>query len=116
MQCGPDDRRLIAMAKETANDVGKYLSCIHCGICTSACPTYLENGSEADSPRGRIHLMRSIAEGRLDYTPDVIQHLELCLDCQACVTACPSGVPYGSLIEETRAEIESKKLRPWRDR
>lgn len=60
--------------------------------------------------------MRSVAEGKLDLTHDVVHHLELCLDCQACVTACPSGVEYGSLIEEAREEIETKKLRPWRDR
>lgn len=104
------------MAIQPADDVSKYLSCIQCGICTSSCPTYLELGSEADSPRGRIHLMRSVAEGRLDFTPDVVHHLDLCLDCQACVTACPSGVEYGSLIEEARVEIEDKKLRPLRDR
>src|SRR5690625_2629303 len=98
------------MATQPTEDVSKYLSCIHCGICTSACPTYLELGNEADSPRGRIHLMRSVAEGRLDFTADVVHHLELCLDCQACVTACPSGVEYGTLIEEVREEIEEKKL------
>lgn len=104
------------MAAEPSHDISKYLSCIHCGICTSACPTYLELGSEADSPRGRIHLMRGIAEGRLEYTRDVVHHLEMCLDCQACVTACPSGVEYGQLIEETREHIETEKLRPLRDR
>lgn len=102
----------MTLATQPAGDVSKYLSCIHCGMCTSACPTYLETGTEADSPRGRIHLLRSIAEGRLEYTPDVVHHLELCLDCRACVTACPSGVPYGLLIEEAREEIEVRKLRP----
>lgn len=60
--------------------------------------------------------MQSVAEGKLELTQDVVHHLELCLDCQACVTACPSGVEYGNLIEEARVEIEDKKLRPWRDR
>lgn len=104
------------MASEPLGDVSKYLSCIHCGICTSACPTYLELGSEADSPRGRIHLMRSVAEGRLEMTRDVVHHLEMCLDCQACVTACPSGVPYGELVEDAKEHIEQAKLRPWRHR
>lgn len=104
------------MASEPLGDVSKYLSCIHCGICTSACPTYLELGSEVDSPRGRIHLMRSVAEGRLEMTRDVVHHLEMCLDCQACVTACPSGVPYGELIEDAKQHIEKQKLRPLRDR
>lgn len=101
------------MASAPLGDVSKYLSCIHCGICTSACPTYLELGSEADSPRGRIHLMRSVTEGRLELTRDVVHHLEMCLDCQACVTACPSGVPYGELIEDAKEHIEEAKLRPW---
>lgn len=100
----------------TSDPVEKYLSCIHCGLCTSACPTYLELGSEADSPRGRIHLMRSVAEGRLDFSQDVVHHLELCLDCQACTTACPSGVDYGPLIEEARERIEAEGLRSWKDR
>lgn len=104
------------MSAESTPDVSKYLSCIHCGMCTSSCPTYLELGSEVDSPRGRIHLMRSVAEGRLSLTEDVVHHLELCLDCQACVTACPSGVEYGRLIEQAREEIEEKRLRPLRTR
>lgn len=94
----------------------KYQACIHCGMCTSACPTYLELGSEADSPRGRIHLMQAVDEGRLPLAGEVLRHLELCLDCQACVTACPSGVPYGRMIEEVRERIEEEKLRPVRTR
>ncbi|HEX6971256.1 MAG TPA: heterodisulfide reductase-related iron-sulfur binding cluster, partial [Limnochordia bacterium] len=92
------------------------LRCIHCGLCTSACPTYLELGAEADSPRGRIHLMRAVAEGQLEWTDDVVLHLERCLDCRACVTACPSGVEYGRLIEQAREAIESGGHRPWRQR
>lgn len=107
---------MIPLATRPLGDVSKYVSCIHCGMCTSSCPTYLELGSEADSPRGRIHLMRAVSEGRLELTRDVVHHLELCLDCQACVTACPSGVPYGQLIEDAKEHIERARLRPLRHR
>ena len=81
------------------------MDCIHCGLCLSQCPTYVENGKEADSPRGRIYLMRALAEGRSQPTPDVTHHLDLCLGCRACETACPSGVQYGHLLEGTRAYL-----------
>ncbi|TMA96181.1 MAG: 4Fe-4S dicluster domain-containing protein [Deltaproteobacteria bacterium] len=77
----------------------KLNTCVHCGLCLAACPTYLDLGTETDSPRGRIHLMRALEEGALRPTPEVVRHLDLCLGCRACETACPSGVPYGSLIE-----------------
>lgn len=84
-------------------DYEKFLDCVHCGLCTAACPTYLETGDENNSPRGRIYLMRSVVDGRLELTPRVERHLDLCLDCRACETACPSGVQYGRLIEPFRA-------------
>jgi glycolate oxidase iron-sulfur subunit len=79
-----------------------FLDCVHCGLCTAACPTYLETGNENDSPRGRIYLMRSVTDGRLPLTQEARRHLELCLDCRSCETACPSGVQYGNLIEPFR--------------
>jgi glycolate oxidase iron-sulfur subunit len=84
-------------------DYEKFLSCVHCGLCTAACPTYLETGDENNSPRGRIYLMRSVVDGRQELTPKVAEHLDLCLDCRSCETACPSGVQYGRLIEPFRA-------------
>ncbi len=87
-------------------DYRLFLDCVHCGLCTAACPTYVETGNENDSPRGRIYLMRGVTDGRLDLTPEVRRHLELCLDCRACETACPSGVQYGKLIEPFRVGME----------
>lgn len=84
-------------------DYERFLDCVHCGLCTASCPTYLQTGDENNSPRGRIYLMRSIVDGRLKMTPRVERHLDLCLDCRACETACPSGVQYGRLIEPFRA-------------
>ncbi len=81
-------------------------ACVHCGFCLQACPTYLALGDENDSPRGRIVLMRALVEGTLDVTdPSVGTHIDRCLGCRACETACPSGVPYGELLEATRATL-----------
>jgi len=87
-------------------DYEKFLDCVHCGLCTAACPTYLETGNENNSPRGRIYLMRAVTDGRLELTETVTRHLDLCLDCRACETACPSGVQYGRLIEPFRVEMQ----------
>ncbi|VAX42451.1 Glycolate dehydrogenase, iron-sulfur subunit GlcF [hydrothermal vent metagenome] len=87
----------------------KLLACIHCGLCTSACPTYLETGNENDSPRGRIHLMRAVIDNRIPLDNKVARHLDLCLDCRACETACPSGVQYGELIEPFRSDMHKQK-------
>jgi glycolate oxidase iron-sulfur subunit len=81
-------------------------SCVHCGICLPQCPTYRVLGEEMDSPRGRIYLMRAAMEGRAAITETFTRHLDLCLGCRACETACPAGVPFGSLLEATRAQIE----------
>ncbi len=87
-------------------DYGLFLDCVHCGLCTASCPTYVETGNENDSPRGRIYLMRAVTDGKLSLSHDVRRHLELCLDCRACETACPSGVQYGKLIEPFRVNME----------
>ena len=81
--------------------------CVHCGFCLNHCPTYLELGLETESPRGRIHLIAALGEGRIQATSSVIGHLDLCLQCRACETACPSGVPFGRIMEGARAQIQS---------
>jgi glycolate oxidase iron-sulfur subunit len=90
-------------------DYNLFLDCVHCGLCTSACPTYLELGNEADSPRGRIHLMRAITDARLEVNASVLRHLDLCLDCRACESACPSGVQYSRLIEPFRQQLAKRQ-------
>jgi glycolate oxidase iron-sulfur subunit len=86
-------------------------ACVHCGICLPQCPTYRVLGEEMDSPRGRIYLMRAAAEGRAELTPGLARHLDLCLGCRACETACPSGVPFGQLLEATRSQLGRKRVR-----
>ncbi len=86
-------------------DYELVLDCVHCGLCTSACPTYVETGHEGDSPRGRIYLMRNVIDGKLELDETVKAHLDLCLNCRACETACPSGVQYGKLIEPFRLHM-----------
>jgi glycolate oxidase iron-sulfur subunit len=92
-------------------------ACVHCGFCLQACPTYLALGDENDSPRGRIYLMRALVEGELSLDdPSVHTHIDRCLGCRACETACPSGVPYGALLEATRATLGEVKRPPLRAR
>lgn len=89
-------------------DYEKFLDCVHCGLCTASCPTYLETGDENNSPRGRIYLMRAVTDGRLELNDTVKRHLDLCLDCRSCESACPSGVQYGRLIEPFRIETQQR--------
>ncbi len=86
--------------------------CVHCGFCLQACPTYVQTGLETESPRGRIALMKAVNEGRIGMTPTVINHWDLCIQCRACEVACPSGVPYGRLIESTMAQAAQHRKRP----
>src|SRR5438874_10221613 len=94
-------------------DYDKSLACIHCGLCLSSCPTYLETGDENDSPRGRIYLMRALQDGRLSMGATAVTHIDLCLGCRACEAVCPSGVRYGELLEGTRDHIEKQFRRPF---
>ncbi|MGE5326219.1 MAG: (Fe-S)-binding protein [Deltaproteobacteria bacterium] len=90
-----------------------YSKCIHCGLCLNSCPTYRELGVEMDSPRGRIYQMIQVERGRLPLGESFVRHIDLCLDCRACETACPSGVEYGRLVESARGQIERNYRRPW---
>ena len=97
------------MKIEQTNDAPsfeKVSACVHCGLCLEACPTYRELRVEMDSPRGRIYLMKGILNERIEPTEEVMGHLDQCLDCRACETACPSGVEYGSILEKTRTLLE----------
>jgi glycolate oxidase iron-sulfur subunit len=99
-----------AVDDESPIDAGLVADCVHCGFCLPTCPTYLLWGEEMDSPRGRIYLMRQLNEGEpLDDT--TVRHFDQCLGCMACVTACPSGVQYDRLIEQTRAFVEREHRR-----
>ena len=90
--------------------------CVHCGFCLPACPTYVIWGREADSPRGRIYLMRAVLDGRAKPDASFVRHIDACLGCMSCVTACPSGVHYERLIEATRPMVEAHANRPLFDR
>jgi glycolate oxidase iron-sulfur subunit len=89
----------------------RTLDCVHCGLCLQACPTYLETGREVSSPRGRIYLLRAVAENRTALSDVISDEAYLCLGCRACETACPSGVQFGSMLELARAEIDRSGLR-----
>jgi len=86
-------------------------TCIHCGLCLTACPTYRTLKIEPDSPRGRLYLMRGLNEGRIAPSDPLVGHLDRCLDCRACETVCPAGVPYSRLLEATRGQI-ARRWRP----
>ena len=97
-------------------DPGLLADCVHCGFCLPACPTYDLWGEEMDSPRGRIQLMELVGQGEVALDDTVVGHFDACLGCMACVTACPSGVAYDTLIEQTRAAVEATHVRGWGER
>ncbi|MEK7217393.1 MAG: 4Fe-4S dicluster domain-containing protein, partial [Chloroflexota bacterium] len=90
--------------------------CVHCGLCSQSCPTYVETGLETESPRGRLHLMRAKAEGRITATSNFLRHIDLCLLCRNCEAVCPSGVPFGRIMQAQRAEVRSTRRAPWWER
>jgi glycolate oxidase iron-sulfur subunit len=90
----------------------RSLDCVHCGLCLSSCPTYRVTGRERSSPRGRIYLMRGVAEGRIPLAEATADEAFLCLGCRACETACPSGVQFGHMLELTREQVDRAGLRP----
>ena len=105
-----------SMPVQDVCDYELLFDCVHCGLCAEACPTYVATRREMDSPRGRIYLMKSLAEGKLELDDDSVRHLDLCLGCRGCETACPSGVHYGQLLEGARAFVEHNYRRGFFDR
>ncbi|MGI8423512.1 MAG: (Fe-S)-binding protein [Chloroflexota bacterium] len=95
-------------------DYEALVKCVHCGLCLNECPTYRANGLEPDSPRGRLYLIRAVSEGTLPVTDDVVDHLQKCLVCRACETACPSNVQFGQVMEAARHSLLQDHSRPRR--
>src|SRR6266849_8416590 len=108
--------QLVGFDQHHPPDPELIADCVHCGFCLSTCPTYLRWGEEMDSPRGRIQLMKMTSEGEIGINATVTAHIDRCLGCMACVTACPSGVQYDKLIEATRPQIERHYKRSFSDR
>lgn len=103
----------MTLASSLAAQEDRLMNCVHCGFCLPACPTYVRLGDEADSPRGRLYLMRAVAEGRLAADSDAFQiHIDRCLGCRACEPVCPAGVEYGSLLERAREAATEARPAP----
>jgi len=101
---------------DTAESNRVLRTCVHCGLCTATCPTFLLLGDELDSPRGRIYLIKDMLESSRPATEDVVRHVDRCLSCLACMSTCPSGVHYMHLVDHARSYIERTYRRPWQDR
>ncbi len=118
IQVGPRNAKTGRSAFDThhAPEPALIADCVHCGFCLSTCPTYLLWGEEMDSPRGRIYLMKMATEGEIEINDSFTKHMDQCLGCMACVTACPSGVQYDKLIEATRPQVDRHYARSLFDR
>src|SRR5207247_4804317 len=102
-QSGPYGRHdLMTDAISFEADLSK---CVRCGLCLQHCPTYVETGLETESPRGRLYLIKAMAEGLIEPTVNVTGHMDMCLQCRNCEAVCPSGVPYGRIMEHGRAHV-----------
>ncbi len=101
-------RPAAAFAGDDVPALADLQNCIHCGFCLPACPTYIATGQELESPRGRLHLIRAVLDGNAPASDRLLGHLDLCLQCRACETACPSNVPYGRIMEDARASIMAR--------
>ena len=91
-------------------------ACVHCGFCTATCPTYVLDGNELDSPRGRIYLIKDMLEHDRPATAEVVLHIDRCLSCLSCMTTCPSGVHYMHLVDHARVHIAETYRRPLGER
>src|SRR5215212_9206858 len=108
---------LAQLADPQVSESEKILrACVHCGFCTATCPTYVLDGDERDSPRGRIYLIKDMLENDRPATPDVVKHVDRCLSCLSCMTTCPSGVHYMHLVDHARRYIEETYERPFPER
>src|ERR1700710_1639185 len=101
---------------DTASSNGVLRTCVHCGLCTATCPTFLLLGDELDSPRGRIYLIKDMLETGQPATEEVVRHVDRCLSCLSCMTTCPSGVNYMHLVDHARTYIEQTYQRPLPER
>src|SRR5919198_2058929 len=105
------ETRRSAFAPHHPPDPALIEDCVHVGFCVPSCPSYVVLAEEMDNPRGRIYLMKAAHQGRVGLNATVVPHFDQCLGCMACVTACPAGVQYGKLIEDTRGQIERRWTR-----
>src|SRR5262245_26256937 len=108
-----ENTRVKGFFEQDRPDPAIFSACVRCGLCLPHCRTYLETLRETSSPRGRIHLIQAVSEGRLSLTsPGFVGQMYQCLDCRACEDVCPSGVQYGRLVETARTQIERARPRP----